>query len=75
MKYGAESKFVAKTLDEKGNIAPHQQVSFNINGILYTRSTNDAGEAGITVNLQPGEYLITSTYLSEVHANTVKIEA
>ena len=75
MKYGAESKFVAKTLDEKGNIAPHQQVSFNINGILYTRSTNDAGEAGITVNLQPGEYLITSNYLSEVHANTIKIEA
>ena len=75
MKYGDGSKFIVKTLDEKGNSAPGQEVSFNVNGLLYTRTTNSTGEAGISINLQPGEYLMTSTYLFETHANTIKIEA
>ena len=73
MTYQDGSVFTAKTLDEQGNIAPHQKVSFNIQGILYNRTTDDNGEARIHINLLPGEYLITSTYLFEVQANTVTI--
>ena len=75
MKYGAGSKFIVKTLDPQGNIAPNQEVSFNLHGLLYKRTTNSTGEAGINVNLQPGEYIVTSTYLFESHSNTIKIEA
>ena len=75
MKYRDGTAFVAKTLDEQGNSASHQQVSFNINGILYNRTTNDQGEAKINLNLQPGEYIITSEYGFEKEGNTIKIEA
>ena len=73
MVYGDDSYFVAKTLDEKGNAAPHQEVSFNIYGILYNCTTDDDGEAKIHINLQPGKYLITGHYLFEVEANNVTI--
>ena len=75
MKYRDGTPFTVKTLDEQGNIAHHQQVSFNINGILYNRTTNDQGEAKINLNLLPGEYIITSEYGYERNGNTIKIEA
>ena len=74
MKYHDGSQFVAKTLDEQGNPAPHQNVLFNINGILYYRLTNDVGEAGIIVNLPPGEYIVTSQYGYESNSNKLTIE-
>ena len=73
MKYRDGTPFTVKTLDEQGNIAPHQQVSFNINGILYTRTTNDQGEAKINLNLQPGEYIITSYYGTFATSNKITI--
>ena len=73
MKYHDGSKFVVKTLDGQGNPAPHQNVSFNINGILYSRMTNDVGEAGLNINLQPGKYIITSKYGEESKSNTITI--
>ncbi|MBQ9026846.1 MAG: Ig-like domain repeat protein, partial [Methanobrevibacter sp.] len=57
---GDGSVFTAKTLDEKGNLAPHQQVSFNVYGIVYDVTTDNNGEAKIHINLPSGEYLITS---------------
>ena len=75
MKYGGDSAFVLKTLDEQGNIAPHQEVSFNVHGILDTCITDDQGEVAIRINLPPGEYLMTSQYGMESHGNTIKIEA
>jgi hypothetical protein len=75
MKYRDGSKFVVKTLDDQGNPAPHQEVSFNINGILYSRTTNDNGEAAININLQAGEYIITSEYGQERNSNKITIEA
>jgi hypothetical protein len=74
MKYQDGSRFVVKTLDDQGNPAPHQEVSFNLNGILYSRMTNDAGEAGLNINLQSGKYIITSTYGQESKSNTITIE-
>ena len=73
MTRGDGSVFTAKTLDEKGNIAPHQLVKFNIQGILYNRTTDDNGEAKIHINLPAGEYLITSYYLFETNGNKVTI--
>uniref|UniRef100_UPI00388D6DAF Ig-like domain repeat protein n=1 Tax=Methanobrevibacter sp. TaxID=66852 RepID=UPI00388D6DAF len=79
MKYGDGSAFVAKTLDEQGNPYPHQEVSFNLFGILYTRTTNDQAEARININLPVGDYSITSYYDFgngvETESNKIKIEA
>ncbi|WP_296861767.1 hypothetical protein [uncultured Methanobrevibacter sp.] len=41
------------------NDVASQNVTFNINGVFYTRQTNDDGIACLNINLNPGEYIIT----------------
>ncbi len=74
MTYGDGSEFVARTLDGQGNIAPYQRVTFNIFGVLYDRITDSNGETRLKIPLIPGEYLMTSIYGEEVHANKVTIK-
>ena len=37
-------------------------VTFNINGVMYERQTDESGFAKLTINLQPGQYVITAMY-------------
>ena len=74
IKYRDGSKFKATLLDGKGKAYPNQQVTFNINGVLYTRNTDENGIAQLNINLMPGKYIITSSYNGLNIANTVKIE-
>ena len=50
-------------------------VEFNINGILYTRTTNASGVAKLNINLNPGEYIITAKNpnSTEMHSNLVTV--
>ena len=57
---GNASQFKATFLDPQGNPLQYTSVTFNINGILYNRTTNENGTAGLNINLSPGEYIITS---------------
>lgn len=60
--YGTSKQFVATLLDGQGKPYAQQTVQFNINGLLYDRVTDSAGQAKLNINLQPGEYIITSSY-------------
>ena len=60
--YGTSKQFVATLLDGQGKPYAQQTVQFNINGLLYDRITDSAGQAKLNINLQPGEYIITSSY-------------
>ncbi|WP_407414566.1 hypothetical protein [Methanobrevibacter sp.] len=62
MKYGDGTKFVAKLLDGQGNAFPNQKLNFNLFGVLNEAITDSNGIARIPITLQPGEYLMTSTY-------------
>ena len=62
MSYNDGSKFTASLLDGQGKPYANQIVTFNINGVLYNRTTDILGEAKLNINLQSGEYLITSSY-------------
>ncbi len=62
MKYRDGSKFEVKLLDGKGNAFSNQTIIFNINGVFYNRITDANGIARLNINLQAGEYIITSTY-------------
>ncbi|WP_407381922.1 Ig-like domain repeat protein, partial [Methanobrevibacter sp.] len=73
MNYADGSKFVAQVLDGQGNPYPGQTVTFNVNGVAYSRVTDSNGEAKLNINLQSGEYLITSTYLDETNTNTIVV--
>lgn len=62
-KYKNESQFTVKILSDKGTyVGSGKNVTFNINGVLYTRQTNESGIAKLNINLMPGEYIITSEY-------------
>nr|WP_302517017.1 Ig-like domain-containing protein [Methanobrevibacter smithii] len=58
--YKNESQFYATLLDEKGNpIANNTAVQFNVNGVFYTRYTNENGTAKLNIKLYPEHYIIT----------------
>ena len=73
MKYKDGSQFVALVLDGQGRPYAGQTVQFNINGVFYDRVTDSDGNARLNVNLQAGQYLITSTYNGLSNSNTISI--
>ena len=61
--YKNESQYYATFLDKQGNpIANNTTVTFNINGVFYTRYTNENGTAKLNINLIPANYIITSIH-------------
>ena len=48
-------------------------VTFNINGVFYTRTTDSNGVATLNLNLQPSDYVITADYKGCRVANNIKI--
>ena len=71
MKYMDGSQFKAKLVDGKGNPYPKQTVTFNINGVFYSRVTESSGQAKLNIRLMAGEYIITSSYNGANIANRV----
>ena len=61
--YKNESQYYATFLDKQGNpVANNTTVTFNINGVFYTRYTNENGTAKLNINLNPANYIITSIH-------------
>lgn len=73
--YRNGTQYYATFVDSKGNALKNTQVKFNINGVFYTRTTNDAGVAKMNINLNPGTYILTATnpVNGENHATTIKV--
>ena len=73
--YGTPDQFVATLVDGQGNAFANETLSFNINGVMYERTTNATGQARLNINLMAGEYIITSSYEGCNIANTIKVTA
>lgn len=73
MTYKDGTKFTVKLVDGTGKAFAKQDIKFNVNGVFYTRTTNETGFASLNINLMPGEYIITSTYNEANIANNIKI--
>ena len=73
MKYHDGSQFKVKVLDGQGRPYAGQTVTYNINGVFYTKTTDGDGIAALTINLPAGEYIITSMYNGLNSANKVTI--
>ena len=71
--YGTSDPFVAILVDGQGKPYANQKIEFNINGVLYYRTTDSSGQVKLNINLMPGEYIITSSYNGSSIANTIKI--
>ena len=50
-----------------------ESVEFNINGVSYTRKSNDDGYVMMNINLPPGTYTITASYNGLMVSNTIKV--
>jgi len=72
-KYGVANPFKVEVLDGQGKTVANASVRFNINGVFYTRVSNESGIASLNINLMPGQYVITSTYNNLNIANKVTI--
>ena len=70
-----DTQYYAKFIDSNTNILANTSVSFNINGIIYNRTTNGNGTAKLNINLDAGDYIITATntVTGEMKSNTIKV--
>ena len=57
--YRNGTQYYAVALDGNGNPLVGVNVTFNINGVMYTMVTNEEGIAKLNINLDPGNYIIT----------------
>ena len=60
MNYHDGSMFNATVLDDHGHPLANQTVRFNVHGVIYSKITGDNGVASLTINLNQGQYIITS---------------
>ncbi len=74
MTYRDGSVFYAHVVDGQGNPLPNANLTFNINGVFYYRTTNSSGIASLNINLPAGRYIITSSYNGLSVANTIVIK-
>ncbi len=71
--YRNASQYIVKILDNQGNALANANVTFNINGVMYTRTTNSTGYAQLNINLNPGTYIITANYNGCLVSNTITV--
>ena len=84
--YRNTSQFYIDLIDGKGNPVSGVNITMNINGVFYNRTTNENGTARLNINLPPGEYILTAidpltglqmsyniTVLPTLYANDLKM--
>ena len=67
------SKFQATIYDKNGSLAVGKNVTFNINGVFYTKITDSNGVVSLAINLRPGEYIITTMYEGLAVGNNIVV--
>ena len=58
--YKNASQFYIDLIDGKSNPVGGVNITMNINGVFYNRTTNENGTAKLNINLIPGEYILTA---------------
>ena len=67
-------KFYKNDSQFEANISiANEKVTFEINGVNYTRTSNENGTAKMTINLGPGSYTIKTTFNGTTVENTITV--
>ena len=74
MRQGDGSKYIAVLSGIKQNKIPNTKLCFNINGMNYERTTDENGLASLNINLNKGDYEITTTSYETVKKNQIHID-
>ena len=69
------TQYVAKFLDSNGKALANTDVKFNINGVFYTRVTDENGITRLNIRLDPASYIITAynPVTGEQKANNITV--
>ena len=61
--------------DGAGKPVVNQEITLNINGVIYARMSDERGLATLNINLNPGNYTITASNPAngEMHSNNIEI--
>ena len=72
-----DTQFYTSFLDSNGNVLANPKINFNINGVIYTRTTDANGTAKLNINLAPNNYTITSINLAtgERASNLISVKS
>lgn len=72
--YRNGTQYTVKVLDDNGNpVGAGVKVTFNINGVFYTRQTDANGIAKLNINLPKGNYTITAEYEGCLISNNIEV--
>ena len=67
------TQYYGTFVDSQGNLIRNTDIEININGVFYTRKTNDNGIAKMNINLPPGTYILTATNPLSKEQHTTKV--
>lgn len=73
--YKNDTQYYVSVLNATGNPLINESVTFNINGVYYNRTTDSSGIAKMNINLNPGNYTITTInpVNDEMHSNNIEV--
>ena len=60
--YGGSERFYMYLHDGNSRPVANAKLTLEINGVSYSRTTNENGSASIAINLNAGEYIVTVSY-------------
>lgn len=66
-----DTQYYATFLDGNGNPLAESDVTFNINGVFYTRKTDENGVARLDINLPSGQFILTAIHQSGLMCSNV----
>ena len=52
-----DTQYYVGFTDNKGTPLTNTEITFNINGVFYKKTTNTEGIAKLNINLDPGKYI------------------
>ena len=73
MKFKDGSVYSVHLTDGNGVPVVNASIIFNVHGVSYIITTNEDGIASLPINLNPGTYTITATYVKTI-SNTITIK-
>lgn len=71
--YRNSSQFSVKVLNNQGYPAIHENVTFNINGVFYTRCSDNNGYVSLSIMLLPGDYIVTIFFNDDSTSNWIHV--
>lgn len=71
--YNNAGQYCVQVLHDGKPVNSSQEVKFFINGVEYTRLTDDNGIATLNINLEPGHYIVYSEYNTFKNYNNILV--